>query len=200
MMAKRYNVRLLKGFILVFLSIVAAPVLTGCSPFTTYPPDGKGPLIYPWMAPGPEVMSTGLMQAHARVDPGQPLIYNLPAGISKLAWDDVQKRLGPEAQPMKPDDKIVWNLERYGIDNTRAFADIGYWNNGKAVLITVSMERENIAPFKVTHVQRWYVDMPEPDCQNPVFFERNGDAKPAPQPETEPETEATPEASGSEGT
>jgi hypothetical protein len=46
--------------------------------------------------------------------------------------------------------------------------------------------------------------MPEPDCQNPVFFERNGDAKPAPQPETEPETEATPEAtpeaSGSEGT
>lgn len=197
-MARRHNGWLLKGFILALLSIATAPMLTGCSPFTTYPPDGKGPLIYPWMAPGPEVMSTGLMQAHARVAPGQPLIYNLPAGISQLAWDDVQQRLGPDAQAMKPGDKIVWSLERYGINNTRAFADIGYWNNGKAVLITVSMERENIGAFKVTHVQRWYVDMSEPDCQNPVFVDRNGQPKPEPEPETEPET--TPQESGSEGT
>ena len=197
MMARRHNVRLLKGFILL-LSVVAAPLLTGCSPFTTYPPDGKGPLIYPWMAPSPEVMSTGLLQAHARVAPGQPLIYNLPAGISQLAWDDVQDRLGPDAQAMKPGDKIIWNLERYGINNTRAFADIGYWNNGKAVLITVSMERENIGAFKVTHVQRWYLDMSKPECQNPVFVDRSGEPKPAPDPEAAPE--ATPETSGSEGT
>ena len=191
MMIRRFNGRSLRGVAVALLSMVLLPVVTGCSSFSTYPPDGKGLRIYPWMAPGPEVMATGLMQAHARVAPGQPLIFNLPAGISQLAWDDVQNRLGPDAQPMKPGDKIVWNLERYGVNNTRAFADIGYWNNGKAVLITVSMERENISPFKVTHVQRWYVQMNEPDCQNPEYVEPVGSSTPA-------ATEPAPQASGSE--
>lgn len=152
---------------LVLLGILFT--LGACAPFSTYPPDDDGPRTYPWMAPGPEVMATGLMQAHARVAPNEPLIYNLPPGVSKMAWDDVQNRLGPKAQAMTPDDKIVWNLERFGVRNTKAFADIGYWNNGKGILITVSMERDNIAPFKVTHVQRWYVSMNEPTCNNPVF-------------------------------
>lgn len=152
---------------LMILGVLLA--LSACAPFSTYPPDGNGPRTYPWMAPGPEVMATGLMQAHARVAPNEPLIFNLPHGVTKMAWDDVQDRLGPEAQAMKPGDKVVWDLERFGVRNTKAFADIGYWNNGKAILVTVSMERDNIAPFKVTHVQRWYVSMHEPVCNNPAY-------------------------------
>lgn len=143
-------------------------VLPACAPFATYPPDGNGPRTYPWMAPGPEVMATGLMQAHARIAPDSPFVYNLPAGISRMAWDDVQNRLGSNARPMKPGDTVVWNLERFGIRNTRAFTDIGYWQDGKGVLITVSMERQNIAPFKVTHVQRWYVSMEPPVSNAPT--------------------------------
>lgn len=143
--------------------------LSACAPFATYPPDGDGPRTYPWMAPGPEVMATGLLQAHARVAPNEPLVYNLPPGVTKMAWNEVQKRLGPDARAMKPDDKVVWSLERFGVRNTKAFTDIGYWNNGKGILVTVKMARENIAPFKVTSIQRWYVSMNEPGCNNPAF-------------------------------
>lgn len=167
--------RSLRGTVRLILFGALVSILPACSSFSTYPPDGNGPRIYPWIAPGPEVMATGLRQAHARVAPDQPLVYNLPADISQLAWNDVQTRLGPDARAMRPGDRVVWNLERYGINNTRAFAEIGYWNEGKGVLVTVSMERENIGPFRVTHVQRWYVDMSEPRCQNPEFVSRRGD-------------------------
>ena len=52
--------------------------LAGCAPFATFPPDGTGPNVYPWMAPCPEVMATSLKQAHSRVAPDTPLVYNLP--------------------------------------------------------------------------------------------------------------------------
>ena len=55
------------------------------------------------------------------------------------------------------------------------------------------MERENISPFKVTHVQRWYVQMNEPECQNPEFVERVGGS-------TAVAPESTPEEPGSEDT
>lgn len=160
-------------------SATVVSLLAACSSFSTYPPDGSGPRTYPWMAPGPEVMATGLMQAHARVAPDTPLVFNLPAGISQMAWDDVQRRLGPGARAMQPGDKVVWDLERYGISNTKAFTDIGYWNDGTAVLVTVSMERENILPFKVTHVQRWYVELNTPVCNNPAVKVDSGKAAPA---------------------
>jgi len=113
-------------------------------------------------------MSTGLRQAHARVDPDTEFVYNLPAGISQAAWNDVQGRLGIDARPMMPGDTVVWSIERFGIRNTTAFADIAYWNEGKAVLLTVNMERENIMPFRVTSVQRFYLQMTEPVCNNPA--------------------------------
>ena len=151
------------------LLLFLLPLLHGCSTFSTYPPDGPGIRTYPWIAPGPEVMATGLGQARARIDPESEFVFNLPPGISQMAWDDVQRRLGPGARPMQPGDEVVWDLERYGISNTKAFADIGYWNDGSAMLVTVSMERRNIAPFRVTHVQRWYVELQPPVCNNPRF-------------------------------
>lgn len=163
--SKRVQVRarLIRWVALSVLSMIPA-----CAPFSTYPPDGNGPRTYPWMAPGPEVMASGLMQAHARIAADSPFVYNLPAGISRMAWDEVQRRLGPSARPMKEGDTVVWNLERFGIRNTRAFADVGYWKDGKGLLITVSMERENVSPFKVTHVQRWYVSMDPPVSNVPA--------------------------------
>ena len=150
------------------LFCVALFLIPACAPFATYPPDGSGPRTYPWMAPGPEVMATGLMQAHARVAPDEPFVFNLPAGVSQMAWDDVQMRLGPNARPMQPGDSVVWNLERFGVRNTKAFADIGYWKDGKGILITVSMERQNVLPFQVTHIQRWYVPMEAPMSHAPT--------------------------------
>ena len=166
-MARRHNLR---QHVLAASLLIMLPLLGACSTFSTYPPDGTGPRTYPWMAPGPEVMATGLRQAHARVAPESPLVFNLPAGISQMAWDDVQRRIGPDARPMEPGDTVVWDLERYGISNTKAFTDIGYWNDGTAVLVTTSMERRNIEPFRVTHVQRWYVELQTPVCNNPRFL------------------------------
>jgi len=173
----RTSVLLSKNFLRMLL-VGALFALPACAPFATYPPDGEGPRTYPWMAPGPEVMATGLMQAHARVAPDEPFNFNLPAGISRTAWNDVQSRLGPKAHPMTDGDSVVWNLERFGIRNTRAFADIGYWNDGEGILITVSMERDNVAPFKVTHIQRWYVSM-EPPVSNAPAEEPSDDAEKA---------------------
>lgn len=153
------------SFAAVCLALIALP---GCSPFSTYPPDGTGPRIYPWMAPAPEVMSTGLMQAHARVAPDSDLVFNLPAGISQAAWNDIQNRLGLKARPMQPGDTVVWSIERFGIRNTKAYTDIAYWNDGKAVLLTVNMERDNISPFQVTSLQRFYLQLQAPVCNNPA--------------------------------
>ena len=132
--------------------------LPGCVPYATYPPDGHGPNIYPWIAPCPEVMATSLRYAHERVAPDTPFIYNLPKGASRKAWRDVQSRLGPRARRMIPGDTVVWDLERFGIRNTKAFADILYWNNGRSILLTVSLERDNIMPFTLSHIQRFYLD------------------------------------------
>ena len=153
--------------------------LVGCAPFTTFPPDGSGPNVYPWMAPCPEVMATSLKQAHSRVAPSTPLIYNLPANISRMAWEDVQNRLGPTARRMQDGDEVVWDLERFGIRNTTAFSDIAYWNNGKGVLITVSLERENVMPFRFSHLKRYYINMSSMPTSNyppPRSSSNSGDA------------------------
>jgi hypothetical protein len=144
----------LKAIVLLALAVCS---FTGCAPFATFPPDGEGPNVYPWMAPCPEVMATSLREVHQRVGSTTPLVYNLPAKMSKMAWEDVQSRLGPAARRMTEGDTVVWNLERFGIRNTTAFSDIAFWNNGKSVLLTVSLERDNVMPFKFSHLQRFYV-------------------------------------------
>ena len=141
------------------LAALVAVFLVGCIPYATFPPDGAGPNVYPWMAPCPEVMAKSLKEAHSRVAPGAPLIYNLPPKSSRMAWNDVQDRLGPTARRMEEGDSVVWDLERFGIRNTNAFSDIAYWNNGKAVLVTVSLERDNVMPFRFSHLKRFYISM-----------------------------------------
>jgi hypothetical protein len=153
--------------------------LVGCAPFATFPPDGAGPNVYPWMAPCPEVMASSLKEAHNRVAPGSPLIYNLPANISRMAWEDVQDRLGPTARRMQEGDEVVWDLERFGIRNTKAFSDIAYWNNGKGVLVTISLERNNIMPFRFSHLKRYYISMssmPKSNFPPPRTTPESGDA------------------------
>ena len=156
----------------LLLVLAASCSLVGCAPFATYPPDGSGPNVYPWMPPCPEVMATSLRQAHDRVAPDSPLIFNIPAGASRRAWDDVQERLGPDARRMTEGDVVVWDVERFGIRNTRAFADILYWNDGTSILLTVSLERENILPFRFSHMQRFYVSskaMPKDNYPSPAI-------------------------------
>ena len=141
----------------LLLAAISFIGLQGCVPYATYPPDGYGPNIYPWMPPCPEVMATSLRFAHERVAPDVPFIYNLPEGASRTAWKDVQSRLGPRARRMIEGDTVVWDLERFGIRNTKAFADILYWNDGQSILLTVSLERDNIMPFRLSHIQRFYL-------------------------------------------
>ena len=120
------------------------------------------------MAPAPEVMATSLRQVHARVSPDTPLVYNLPSGMTATAWKYVQNKLGPDAREMVPGDKVFLDLQRFGIRNTRAFADIAVWNDGVGFLVTASLERDNVMPFKVTNLQRFYITMSEPQPNVPI--------------------------------
>ena len=149
--------------------------LQGCVPYATYPPDGYGPNIYPWMPPCPEVMATSLRFAHERVAPDVPFIYNLPKGASRTAWKDVQSRLGPRARRMIEGDTVVWDIERFGIRNTKAFADILYWNDGQSILLTVSLERDNIMPFRLSHIQRFYLKAKSMPVDNYPLPDRDPD-------------------------
>ena len=149
--------------------LVLAGITGGCAPFATYPPDSDtGLRIYPWMAPAPEVMATSLRQVHARVSPDTPLIYNLPAGMTATAWKYVENKLGPEARVMAEGDKDFLDLQRFGVRNTKAFADISVWNDGDGFLVTVTLERDNVMPFKVTNLQRFYISMSQPSPNYPV--------------------------------
>ena len=75
------------------------------------------------------------------MSPDTPLVYNLPSGMTSTAWKYVQNKLGPEARPMVDGDKVFLDLQRFGIRNTRAFADISVWNDGAGFLVTASLER-----------------------------------------------------------
>jgi hypothetical protein len=120
------------------------------------------------MAPAPEVMATSLRQVHARVSPDTPLVYNLPSGMTATAWKYVQNKLGPDAREMVAGDKVFLDLQRFGIRNTRAFADISVWNDDVGFLVTASLERDNVMPFKVTNLQRFYITMSEPTVNIPL--------------------------------
>jgi hypothetical protein len=151
------------------LALAITALSSGCAPFATFPPDSNSGLkVYPWMAPAPEVMATSIRQTHARVSPDTPLIYNLPAGMTQTAWQYVQNKLGPEARPMVDGDKVFLDLKRFGVRNTKAFADIAVWNDGAGFLVTVSLQRNNVMPFKVTNLQRFYISMTEPKPNYPV--------------------------------
>ena len=155
--------------ILSTLALTLTSLSSGCAPFATFPPDSDtGIRIYPWMAPAPEVMATSLRQVHARVSPDTPLVYNLPSGMTSTAWKYVQNKLGPQARPMVDGDKVFLDLQRFGIRNTRAFADISVWNDGAGFLVTASLERNNVMPFKVTNLQRFYITMSEPRPNTPL--------------------------------
>lgn len=152
-----------------FASLTLTSLTGGCAPFATYPPDSDtGLKIYPWMAPAPEVMATSLREVHARVCPDRPLVYNLPAGMTLTAWQYVQRKLGPGARVMVEGDKSFLDLQRFGIRNTKAFADISVWDDGEGFLVTVSLERNNVMPFKVENLQRFYISMSEPRPHQPV--------------------------------
>ena len=149
--------------------LVLAGIAGGCAPFATYPPDSDtGVRIYPWMAPAPEVMATSLRQVHARVSPDTPLVYNLPAGMTATTWKYVENKLGPDTRVMVEGDRVFLDLQRFGVRNTRAFADISVWNDGVGFLVTVTLERDNVMPFKVTNLQRFYISMSEPKPNLPV--------------------------------
>ena len=161
--------------VLGVVALALAGVTGGCAPFATFPPDSDtGIKIYPWMAPAPEVMATSLRQVHARVSPDTPLVYNLPAGMTATAWKYVQNKLGPDARTMVDGDKVFLDLQRFGIRNTKAFADISVWNDGVGFLVTVSLERNNVMPFKVNNLQRFYISMSEPRPNTPVKGEDDG--------------------------
>lgn len=151
------------------LTLTLTGLSSGCAPFATFPPDSDTGLnIYPWMAPAPEVMATSLRQTHARVCPDTPLVYNLPDGMTQTAWQYVQSKLGPDARRMVEGDKVFLDLQRFGIRNTKAFADISVWNDGTGFLVTVSLERVNVMPFKVMNLQRFYIHLTEPTSNYPV--------------------------------
>ena len=168
----RKNIRALVRHRMTGLSIaglVLAGISGGCAPFATFPPDSDtGLRIYPWMAPAPEVMATSLRQVHARVSPDTPLIYNLPAGMTATTWKYVENKLEPDARVMVEGDRVFLDLQRFGVRNTKAFADISVWKDGVGFLVTVTLERDNVMPFKVTNLQRFYISMSEPSPNHPV--------------------------------
>jgi hypothetical protein len=154
---------------LSLLTLALTGLSSGCAPFATFPPDSDtGLKIYPWMAPAPEVMATSIRQTHARVSPDTPLIYNLPAGMTQTTWQYVQNKLGPDARAMVEGDKVFLDLKRFGVRNTKAFADIAVWNDDAGFLVTVSLKRNNVMPFRVTNLQRFYISMSEPMANYPV--------------------------------
>ena len=91
--------------------------------------------------------------------------------MTQTAWQYVQNKLGPDARAMVEGDKVFLDLKRFGVRNTKAFADIGVWNDGAGFLVTVSLNRDNVMPFRVMNLQRFYISMSEPVPNYPVSLD-----------------------------
>ena len=152
---------------------------SACTPMSTYPTEGKGEALLPWMYPVPQVMAKSLAETYRKTVPSgaeadHPLVFNLPAGISERVWKQVaidSKIEGARAATPQDfeDGTMVWTVERVAVRGLKAKVDVIYQSGNVYQLAIVSLASPPLGLFDVTAFQRLLINTDTPELNNPVI-------------------------------
>ena len=159
---------------IALLSVACAS--SGCTPMSTYPPEGKEAAV-PWMYPIPQVMAKSLAEAYKKTAVPKdgtlpPLVFNLPPGITYGVWDQVQIDIDIEGARYATEEDIqngipVWSVKRITVRGMEAKVDVVYPENGVYQLAVVGLKSPAFGTFKATSFQRFLIAAQKPVANNP---------------------------------
>ncbi len=174
---------------LVGLPVLLASLLfacTGCTPMSTYPPDGNEAAV-PWMYPIPQTMAKSLAETYRKTavpdKDGQlpALVYNIPAGIPKGVWEqvkidtDIDSARMATAQDLE-DGTPVWSVKRVSVRGMEVKVDVVYPEKKVFQLAVVALKSKAFGTFQVTSFQRYLIMAEKPVANNP-FESQEGPAE-----------------------
>jgi hypothetical protein len=139
-------------------ALVTAIILTGCATTATYPPTAGSGGVTATQPPLPQIMASALRYAQQRGNPNAALVFNLPPRSLQAAWDDIGKRLGDGARPMREGDKEAFTVRQVRLNGSQAEVDIVYPSpEGVYQLMTVHLEGAFGVDFRPMFTQRWLI-------------------------------------------
>lgn len=141
-----------------------------CAALATYPPVAGGTPLTPGLPPVPEVMAKALIYAHARTGEGEPLLFNLPEGISPGVWASVAQTINTanrplglaEARPMLADDRRVWSVSQVRVRAFKAEVDVVYLDREVYQMATVHLASQPMRGYQAEYLQRWLIPIDAP--------------------------------------
>jgi len=132
--------------------------LSACASTATYPPTAGRATVTGNTPPLPQVMASALRYAQQRGNPNMPLVFNLPPETLQTAWDDVGRRLGDGATPMKEGDKEAFTVRQVRLNGGKAEVDVVYPSpEGVYQIMTVHLEGAFGADYRPMFVQKWLI-------------------------------------------
>ena len=166
----------MRSALLAIALVSVACASSGCTPMSTYPPEGKEAAV-PWMYPIPQVMAKSLAEAYEKTavpkDGVLPtLVFNLPPGVTYGVWDQVQIDMGIENARYATEKDIqdgtpVWSVKRVTVRGMEAKAEVVYPENGVYQLAVVTLNSPAFGTFKATSFQRFLITAEKPVANNP---------------------------------
>ncbi|MDZ4830461.1 MAG: hypothetical protein SGJ09_09735 [Phycisphaerae bacterium] len=154
----------LGGLALVVMSAVAF----GCQPKQTFPATVGRPVFDTNVPPMPDLCIVAVTTGHAKssvVD--EAIIYNLPPGMNKTAWDKVDAGLPESARPSEPGDAKAINVVELRIDGGKAEVDVVVPQGEIYQFLTIFLTGSPFGPWRVEYVQPWHLRTAAPACNNP---------------------------------
>ena len=169
-----HNKTILSSLFLAMLAVLCA----SCTPLSTFPTEGKGEPLLPWMYPVPQVMAKSLARTYEKTVPADsksdhPLLFNLPEGVSEKVWKQVAIDTGIEgARPANQEDldngSMIWSVQRVAVRGLKVKVDVVYQVDDVYQLAIVSLTSPPLQPFSVTAFQRLLISADKPVINHPV--------------------------------
>ena len=167
----------MRSALLAIAILSVAFASTGCTPVSTYPPEGREAAV-PWMYPIPQVMAKSLAEAYKKTavpntDGELPqLVFNLPEGITYGVWNQVQIDTQIENARYATEEDLqdgtpVWSVKRISVRGMEAKVDVVYPEEGIYQLAVVSLKSPAFGTFKVNSFQRFLITAQKPVANNP---------------------------------
>lgn len=169
-----HNKTILSSLFLAMLAVLCA----SCTPLSTFPTEGKGEPLLPWMYPVPQVMAKSLARTYEKTlpsdsRPDHPLLFNLPEGVSENVWKQVAIDTGIEgARAATQEDldngSMIWSVQRVAVRGLKVKVDVVYEVDDVYQLAIVSLTAPPLQPFRVTAFQRLLISADKPVINYPV--------------------------------
>ena len=164
-------------YCLSIISFLAILFVVGCTPMSTYPPEGKGEASVPWMYPFPQVMAKSLAMSYNKTvsvtaEVAPDLVFNLPEGVPEGVWKQVEIDCGIEgARPATQADRDngvpIWSVQRIAVRGLESKVDIVYPDGNTYQLAVVTLKADPLQPFYASAFQRFLIPTEEPQIHNP---------------------------------